>query len=142
MKSIPCNGEILAGPGLCFPIRLDKKELDIERTNSEYDWSWQSPSNREQVTRPGGSWHTNAFRKVAPGGLRFELVHPGCTNIRMPLGSGCGLSDSEDRRHFDCATWLHKACQMPKDAHLLKLCYNYAEIVLQRNAPVFREGKS
>ena len=46
MKSIPCNGEILAGPGLCCPTRLDKKKLDIERTNSEYDRSWQSPRNR------------------------------------------------------------------------------------------------
>jgi hypothetical protein len=58
MKSIPCNGELLAGQGLCCPIRFDKKELDIERTNSEYDRLWQSPSNRERGTGPGILWHT------------------------------------------------------------------------------------
>jgi hypothetical protein len=53
-----------------------------------------------------------------------------------------GLSGNEDRQHFDCATWVHKADQMPEDAHPLKLYYNNAEIVLQRNAPIFREGNS
>ena len=45
--------------------------------------------------------------------LRRGFVHPWCTNIGLPLGSERGLSDDEDRQHFDCATWLHKA---PRDA--------------------------
>ena len=91
MKSIPCNGEILAGPELCFPIRLDKKELDIERTNSEYDRSWQSPRNCEPGDRARDSLAHNAFGK-APSAFRPEFVHPGCTNIELPLGSEHGLS--------------------------------------------------
>jgi len=42
-------------------------------------------------------------------------VHPGCTNIGLPLWSERGLSDDEDTQHFDCATWLHKAREMPKE---------------------------
>ena len=26
-----------------------------------------------------------------------------------------GLSGNEDRQHFDCATWLHKARELPKE---------------------------
>jgi hypothetical protein len=91
MKSIPCNEEILAGPGLCCPTRLDKKKLDIERTNSEYDRSWQSPSNRERGTGPGILWQTMLSGR-SPGAFRPEFVHPGCTNIELPLGSERGLS--------------------------------------------------
>jgi hypothetical protein len=55
------------------------------------------------------------FREVPPGRLRAEFVHPGCTNIGLPLWSESGLSDDEDRQHFVCATWLHKAREMPKE---------------------------
>ena len=44
----------------------------------------------------------------SPGAFRPEFVHPGCTNIELPLGSEHGLSANEDRQHLDCATWLHK----------------------------------
>jgi hypothetical protein len=47
--------------------------------------------------------------------LRRGFVHPGCTNIGLPLGSERGLSDDEARQHFDCATWLHKAREVPKE---------------------------
>jgi hypothetical protein len=63
----------------------------------------------------GTLWHTNAFGKVPPLCLRPEFVHPGCTNIELPLGSERGLSGNEHRQHFDCATWLHKAREMPKE---------------------------
>ena len=47
--------------------------------------------------------------------LRPEFVQQGCTNIELPLGSERGLSGNEDRQHFDCATWLHKARELPKE---------------------------
>jgi hypothetical protein len=31
------------------------------------------------------------------------------------LWSERGLSGNEDRQHFDCATWLHKAREMSKE---------------------------
>jgi hypothetical protein len=52
---------------------------------------------------------------LPPGRRRPEFVHPGCTNIGLPLGSERGLSDDKDRQHFVCATWLHKAREMPKE---------------------------
>src|ERR1017187_10750510 len=63
---------------------------------------------------PGVLWHTNAFGKVHPGRLKPEFVQHGSTNIEFPLGSERALSDGEDRQHFDCATWLHKAREMSK----------------------------
>ena len=47
--------------------------------------------------------------------LKPEFVQHGCTNIELPLGSERALSDDEDRQRFDCATWLHKAREMPKE---------------------------
>ena len=46
--------------------------------------------------------------------LKPEFVQHGSTNIELPLGSERALSDGEDRQHFDCATWLHKAREMSK----------------------------
>src|ERR1039457_144127 len=43
-----------------------------------------------------------------------NLCSMGSTNIELPLGSERALSDGEDRQHFDCATWLHKAREMSK----------------------------
>jgi hypothetical protein len=46
---------------------------------------------------------------------RPEFVQHDCTN-NMELLCGLSASDggNEDRQHFDCATWLHKAREMPK----------------------------
>src|ERR1039458_1030247 len=55
------------------------------------------------------------FREGPPGAFRPEFVHPGCTNIELSLGSERGLSGNEDRQHLDCATWLHKARELPKE---------------------------
>src|ERR1039457_56888 len=88
--------KILAGPGPCFPIRLDKKELDIERTNSEYDRSWQRPSNRElgDRARARDSMAHNAFGKAPQVRSGLSL----CTRDAQTLSS------NEDRQHLDCAT--------------------------------------
>ena len=63
----------------------------------------------------GTLWHTNAF-----GGPSGRVAGPSlCTrsaqNNGLPLWSERGLSGNEDRQHFDCATWLHRADQMTKD---------------------------
>jgi hypothetical protein len=67
------------------------------------------------MTGPVDSLAHKRFREVPPGRLRPEFVHPGCTNIGLPWWSERGLSDDEDRQHFICATWLHKAREMPKE---------------------------
>ena len=85
MKSIPCNGELLAGQGLCCPIRFDKKELDIERTNSEYDRLWQSPSNRERGTGPGILWHTTLSGR-SPRCVQARVCAPGVHKHRIAFG--------------------------------------------------------
>src|SRR5271157_2439661 len=72
------------------------------------------PEQSQTGDGPGALWHTNAFGR-SPGGLRPEFVHSGCTNIELPLGSGRGLRGNEGRQHFDCATRLHKAREMPKE---------------------------
>jgi hypothetical protein len=56
------------------------------------------------------------FREGPPGGLRPEFVHSECTNIGLPLGSERALSGNEDRQHFGCATWLHKAARCPRSS--------------------------
>jgi len=59
--------------------------------------------------------------------LRPEFVHPGCTNIELLLWSERGLSGNEDSQHFDCATWLHEARELPKERLLCILpCHGSA----------------
>jgi hypothetical protein len=91
--------------GLCFLIRLDKKELDIERTKREYDRSWQSPSNRGQGTGPGILWHTNALGKD-PGTASQARICAAWMHKRPGIAFGLSASDkgNEDRQHFVCAT--------------------------------------
>ena len=74
----------------------------------------QSPSNRKQL--PGTARLSGTHKHFREGPwvrLRPEFVHPGCTNIELLLWSERGLSGNEDRQHFDCATWLHKAVGLP-----------------------------
>jgi hypothetical protein len=44
-----------------------------------------------------------------------SLCTQGAQTSGLPLGSERALSGNEDRQHFGCATWLHKAREMPKE---------------------------
>ncbi len=74
----------------------------------------KSPSKRKQVTGPVGLSGTQTLSGNSPGlRLRPEFVHPGCTNIKLPLWSERGVGGNEDRRHFRLCNLV---AQGPRDA--------------------------
>jgi|SRR5208282_4198434 hypothetical protein len=68
-----------------------------------------------EQTQIGDKTRGTRFREV-PGGVSGpDLCTRGAQTSDCLCGSERRLTRNEDRQHFVCATWLHKAHEMPKE---------------------------